>query len=98
MLAVLCFWILCIRPSVTVYCGKCGPRVVNSYGMLFKGLRQCADPFRWMLQNRGHEKKHHVSTVGAGVVVAVVSDDVTWSYNNVFHLCPTSQTRYVIGF
>ena len=64
--------------------------------MLFKGLRQCADPFRWLLQNRGYEKKHHVSAVRACVVAAVGFDDFKWAYNSVFHLCP--MTVYVIDF
>ena len=64
----------------------------------FKGLRQCADPFRWLLQNRGYEKKHHVSTVRACVVGSVGFDDFKWAYNSVFHLCPMSQSLYVIDF
>ena len=42
------------------------------------------------------EKKHHVSTVRACVVVAVGFDDFKWAYNSVFHLCP--MTVYVIDF
>ena len=45
--------------------------------VLFKGLRQCADPFKWLLQNRGYEKNYMsaVSTAKACPLQALGFED-----------------------
>ena len=47
---------------------------------LFKGLRQCADPFKWLLQNRGYEKNYMsaVSTAKACLLQALGFEKFKW--------------------
>ena len=46
--------------------------------LLFKGLRQCADPLKWWISNRGYEERLNFSTAEVCVLEALRVADFKW--------------------
>ena len=44
----------------------------------FKGLRQCADPLKWWISNRGYEERLNFSTAEVCVLEALRLADFKW--------------------
>ena len=45
---------------------------------IFKGLRQCADPLKWWISNRGYEERLNFSTAEVCVLEALRLADFKW--------------------